>query len=30
MQRSREQKGTVVRIGEFWCVRYADWRVVDG
>jgi integrase len=30
MQRKREQKGTVVRIGDQWCVRYADWRIVDG
>jgi integrase len=30
MHRNREQKGSVVRIGEYWCVRYADWQIVDG
>src|ERR1035437_5042035 len=30
MQRKREQSGTTVRIGAFWCVRYADWRIEDG
>ena len=28
--RDREQRGSVVRIGENWCVRYADWRIEDG
>jgi integrase len=30
MQRKREQSGTTVRIGGYWCVRYADWRIEDG
>ncbi len=30
MRRNREQKGTVVRIGDQWCVRYADWRIENG
>jgi integrase len=30
MKRDREQKGSVVRIGEYWCVRYADWVIQDG
>ena len=30
MKRNREQKGSVVRIGDYWCVRYADWRIEDG
>ena len=30
MQRKRMQTGTTVRIGEYWCVRYADWRIEDG
>jgi integrase len=30
MQRKREQSGTTVRIGSYWCVRYADWRIEDG
>jgi integrase len=30
MQRDREQKGSVVRIGDYWCVRYADWRIENG
>jgi integrase len=30
MQRRREQSGTTVRIGGYWCVRYADWRIEDG
>jgi integrase len=30
MQRKREQSGTTVRIGGYWCVRFADWRVEDG
>ena len=30
MQRDREQKGSVVRIGDYWCVRYADWRIEHG
>jgi len=29
-KRNREQKGCVVRIGDQWCVRYADWRIVNG
>lgn len=30
MQRRKEQAGTTVRIGAYWCVRFADWRIVDG
>lgn len=30
MQRKREQKGTVCRIGGYWCVRFADWRIENG
>ena len=30
MQRNRSQKGTVARIGGYWCVRYADWRIENG
>jgi integrase len=30
MQRKRDQSGTTVRIGDYWCVRYADWRIEDG
>jgi hypothetical protein len=30
MQRKREQSGTTVRIGGYWCVRYADWRIEAG
>jgi len=30
MKRDRQQKGSVVRIGEFWCLRYADWRIETG
>lgn len=30
MQRKRMQTGTTVRIGDYWCVRYADWRIEDG
>jgi integrase len=30
MQRNREQSGSTVRIGGYWCVRYADWRIDDG
>ncbi len=30
MQRRREQTGATVRIGGYWCVRYADWRIEDG
>ena len=30
MKRRREQSGTTVRIGGYWCVRYADWRIEDG
>jgi len=29
-KRNREQKGCVVRIGDQWCCRYADWRIVNG
>ena len=29
LQRNRDQKGTVVRIGNHWCVRYADWVITD-
>lgn len=28
--RNREQKGSVVRIGGHWCLRYADWRIENG
>jgi hypothetical protein len=28
--RNREQKGSVVRIGSYWCLRYADWRIENG
>lgn len=28
--RNREQKGSVERIGEYWCLRYADWRIENG
>jgi integrase len=27
LQRNRDQKGSVVRIGIHWCVRYADWII---
>jgi integrase len=30
MQRDRQQKGSVVRIGNYWCVRYADWVIENG
>jgi integrase len=30
MLRNREQKGSVVRIGGYWCLRYADWRIENG
>ncbi len=30
MQRRKKQAGTTVRIGGFWCVRHADWRIEDG
>ncbi len=30
MKRDRQQRGSVVRIGEFWCLRYADWRIENG
>jgi integrase len=30
MQRKRKQRGSVVRIGGFWCLRYADYRVENG
>jgi len=30
MKRDRKQKGSVVRIGDYWCVRYADWRIENG
>jgi hypothetical protein len=30
VKREREQSGTTVRIGGYWCVRYADWRIEDG
>src|SRR5579872_4068002 len=28
--RNREQKGSVERIGGYWCLRYADWRIENG
>lgn len=28
--RDRMQKGTVTRVGDNWCVRYADWRIENG
>jgi integrase len=28
--RNREQKGSVERIGDYWCLRYADWRIENG
>ncbi len=28
--RNREQKGSVVKIGGSWCLRYADWRIENG
>jgi integrase len=28
--RNREQKGSVVKIGGNWCLRYADWRIENG
>jgi integrase len=28
--RNREQKGSIERIGGYWCLRYADWRIEDG
>jgi integrase len=30
VQRKREQKGCIVKIGGNWCVRYADWRIENG
>jgi integrase len=30
MKRDREQKGSVIRKGGFWYVRYADWRIENG
>jgi len=30
MKRDREQRGSVVRIGDYWCVRHADWRIENG
>lgn len=30
MQRNRTQKGCIVKIAGNWCVRFADWRVIDG
>ena len=29
LQRKRDQKGSVVRIANHWCVRYADWVITD-
>jgi hypothetical protein len=26
----QSKSGTTVRIGGYWCVRYADWRIEDG
>ncbi len=28
--RNRERKGSVERIGDYWCLRYADWRIENG
>jgi hypothetical protein len=28
--RNREQKGSVERFGDYWYLRYADWRIESG
>jgi integrase len=28
--RNREQRGSIVRIGGHWCLRYCDWRIENG
>ena len=29
LQRDRGQKGSIYRIGGYWCVRYADWVIQE-